>query len=246
MVSIRAAGMFIMAPVLSHRAIPPMIKAGLAIILAIILIPVASQTTMPPIDTTGQLILFALKEFLVGAIIGLFFALLFIGVRIAGNIVGYQIGLMMANIMDPNTNQQFSMVSQFYYLLAILIFLAIDGHHAVISALSDSYRLVPIGMFAADGSIGEHLIRFTAHTFIIGLKIGAPVIITLFMTSVALGVVARTVPQMNIFLVGIPLKIIIGFAVIAVALPVTKYIIHQSMNYLNESVLGVMHGLGTS
>jgi flagellar biosynthetic protein FliR len=176
----------------------------------------------------------------------LFFTLLFIGIRIAGNIVGYQIGLMMANVMDPNTNSQYSMVSELYYLLAILIFLAIDGHHAVISALADSYRLIPVGVFAVNGNIGEQLIRFTAHTFIIGLKIGAPVIVTLFMTSVALGVVARTVPQMNIFLIGIPLKIIIGFAVIAVALPVTKYIIYQSLNYLNESVLGVMHGLGTS
>ena len=133
MVSIRAAGMFVMAPVLGDKAIPPMIKAGFAILLAIVLIPVASQVTLPPVDSTWQLLLFAIKEFLVGAIIGLFFTLLFVGVRMAGDIVGYQIGLMMANIMDPNTNSQHSMVSEFYYLLAVLIFLAIDGHQAVIS-----------------------------------------------------------------------------------------------------------------
>ena len=244
MVSIRAAGMFVMAPVLGDKAIPPMIKAGFAILLAIVLIPVASQVTLPPVDSTWQLLLFAIKEFLVGAIIGLFFTLLFVGVRMAGDIVGYQIGLMMANIMDPNTNSQHSMVSEFYYLLAVLIFLAIDGHQAVISALADSFKLIPIGTFTSEGTIGEQLIRFTAHTFIIGLKVGAPVIVTLFMTSVALGVVARTVPQMNIFLVGIPLKIIVGFAVMAVALPITKYVIVNSLNYLNESALGLMQGVG--
>ncbi len=244
MVTIRAAGMFVMAPVLGDKAIPPMIKAGFAILLAIVLIPVASRVALPPVDSIWQLVLFAIKEFLVGAIIGLFFTLLFVGVRMAGDIVGYQIGLMMANIMDPNTNSQHSLVSEFYYLLAVLIFLAIDGHQAVISALADSFKLIPIGTFAADGTLGEQLIRFTAHTFIIGLKVGAPVIVTLFMTSVALGVVARTVPQMNIFLVGIPLKIIVGFAVMAVALPITKYVIVNSLNYLNESVLGLMQGVG--
>lgn len=244
MVSIRAAGMFVMAPILGDKAIPPMIKAGFAIILAIVLIPVASKVAaLPVVDSNWHLLLFAIKEFLVGAVIGLFFTLLFVGVRMAGDIVGYQIGLMMANIMDPNTNTQHSLVSEFYYLVAVLIFLAIDGHHAIVAALADSFRLIPIGALASDGVLGEQLIRFTAHTFIIGLKVGAPVIVTLFMTSVTLGVVARTVPQMNIFLVGIPLKIIVGFAVMAVALPITKYVIHQSLNYLNDGALGVLSGL---
>lgn len=238
--------MFVLAPIFGDRAIPPMVKAGFAIILAIVLIPVASRVALPTIDSNWHLVLFGLKEFLVGAVIGLFFTLLFIGVRMAGDIVGYQIGLMMANIVDPNTDTQHSLVSEFYYLVAVLIFLAIDGHHAVVTALADSFRLIPIGTFAADGALGEQLIRFTAHTFIIGLKIGAPVIVALFLTSVALGVVARTVPQMNIFLVGIPLNIIVGFSVMAVALPVTKYVIHQSLNYLNDNVLGLMHGLGAN
>ncbi|UCD17098.1 MAG: flagellar type III secretion system protein FliR [Candidatus Zixiibacteriota bacterium] len=246
LVAFRAGGLFIMAPVFAHRTIPPLIKAGFAIMLAIMLVPVASRVPLPQITSVWQLTLFAAKEMLIGVIIGLFFSLLFFAVRITGNIVGYQVGLIMANIFDPNSNSQFSMVSEFYFVLATLLFLAIDGHHAVISALADSYKIVPLGVFNFTGPAGELLIRFSAYAFTVAIKIGAPVIITLFIMEVALGVVARTVPQMNIFLVGIPLKIGVGFLVLSIALPVFRFMVEKTIGYLDREVMTVLYSIGTT
>lgn len=246
LVILRTSGLFLLAPVFSHSSIPVLVKAGFAILMAILLVPVASQAAFPQIVSVWQLALFAAKELLIGVIIGLFFSLVFYAVRITGNVVGYQVGLFMANIFDPNSGSQFSLVSEIYYLLTLILFIAIDGHHAVISALADSYKLIPVGVFNFSGGAGELLIKFSAYVFTAAIKIGAPVIITLFITEVALGVVARTVPQMNIFLVGIPLKIGVGLLVMATSLPVFRYMIEQTIGYLDREVLTVLYSIGTT
>jgi len=246
LVSFRAAGLFIAAPIIGHPSIPAMYKAGLAIILAIILIPFASAGNMPQMDSIWLLALLAAKEMLVGFIIGSFFTLLFLAVRMAGNIVSYQIGLIIGSTLDPESNSDVSSIGEFWYIVAILIFLAINGHHAVISAFADSYKLVPIGVFNFAGPAGELIIRFTAYTFTIAIKLGAPVIMTLFLSEVALGVVARTVPQMNIFIVGIPLKIGIGLLILAAGLPVFRFMIEKTVYFLDGEVARVLHSIGTT
>jgi flagellar biosynthetic protein FliR len=245
LIAFRAGGMFIAAPILGNKSLPQTVKAGLAIILAIILIPSVAQSEIPQIDSIWLLGLLAVKEMLVGFIIGLFFTLLFIGIRMAGNIVGYQIGLMIANVLDPETNSNVSIAGEFWYIVGVLIFLAIDGHHAIISAFNDSYQLVPIGFFNFYGHAGELLIKFTSYAFVIAIKLAAPVMITLFLTTVSLGVVARTVPQMNIFIVGIPIKIGVGFLVMAASLPVFRYIVVNMVHYLDNEVGYVLKSIGT-
>jgi flagellar biosynthetic protein FliR len=246
LISFRAGGLFITAPVIGHRSIPPLVKVGLAIILALVLVPVASQAKLPEINSIWLLAILAAKEMLIGVIIGLFFALLFVAVRMGGNIVGYQIGLIIANVMDPETNSDTSVVGEFWYVIAILIFLAIDGHHAIISAFADSYRIVPIGVFEFGGPAGDQLIRFTAYAFTIAIKMAAPVIMTLFLSEVALGVLARTVPQMNIFIVGIPLKVGIGFLILGAALPVFRYMIEKTVHFLDGEVVKILSGIATT
>jgi len=246
LIAFRAGGLFIAAPFIGHRAIPATIKAGFSLILGLLLIPVVSQVALPPIDSIWMLALLGLKEMLVGFIVGLFFTLAFIAVKMGGNIVGYQIGLIIANVLDPESNSQVSIVGEFWYAIALLIFLAIDGHHAIISAFADSYKAVPIGVFNFSGPAGEMLIRFSAFAFVMAIKLAAPVIITLFLVEVAMGVVARTVPQMNIFIVGIPLKIGIGFLVLASALPVFKFILARTVNYLDGEVVRVLYSIGTT
>ena len=246
LISFRAAGLFISAPIIGHRTIPPLIRAGLAIILAVILIPVVSQTALPKIESLWLLGVFAAKEMLVGFIIGFFFSILFIGVQMAGNIVGYQIGLAIVNVLDPEAGAEVAIIGEFWFIIAALIFLAIDGHHAILSAFADSYKLVPIGVFEFAGSAWDFLIRFSAYAFVMAIKLAAPVIITLFLTEVALGVVARTAPQMNIFIVGLPLKIGIGFLIIATSLPVFRFIVEKSVGYLDSEVIRLLHHIGTA
>jgi flagellar biosynthetic protein FliR len=244
LVSFRAAGLFLIAPILGHRLIPPMIKAGLSIILAIVLIPVAGQTPLAPVDSIWLLAILAGKEMLVGFIIGLAFSILFSAIQMGGSLVGYQIGLSMVNLADTESGGEVSIIGEFWFIVASLIFLMIDGHHAIISAFADSYKLIPVGVFSFSGPALDMLIRFTSYSFVIAVKISAPVVITLFLTEVAMGVVARTVPQMNIFIVGIPLKIGIGFLVMAVSLPVFRFMVERSVQFLDGEVINLMRCIG--
>jgi len=246
LISFRAGGLFITAPILGHHSIPMTVKAGFAVVLAIVLIPLAAQAPMPAVESVWLLGLLAAKELLVGLIIGFFFSLLFSGVRMGGGIIGFQMGLLMANVLDPEAGSQVSIVAEFWIVIASLIFLAIDGHYAIISALADSYQLLPAGAVSFSGPAGETIIRLSAYAFTMAIKISAPIIITLFLVSVTLGVVARTVPQMNIFIVGMPLKIGVGFLVMAVALPLFKNIVNQTLYYLDIEVLAVLAGMNTA
>ena len=246
LITFRAGGLFLSAPILGHNSIPMTVKAGFSVLLAIILIPVVAQTPMPVVESIWLLAILAAKELLVGLIIGFLFALLFNGIRMGGGIVGFQQGLLMANVMDPEAGSQISVVAEFWIVLASLIFIAIDGHHAIISALSDSYRLIPVGTVSFTGPAGEAIIRLSAYAFTMAVKISAPIVITLFLVSVSLGVVARTVPQMNIFIVGMPLKIGIGFLVMAMVLPIFKSIVDHTLTYLDSQVLAVLAGMSTT
>ncbi len=246
LITFRAGGLFLTAPILGHHSIPMTVRAGFAVVLAIVLIPFAAQTPVPAVASIWLLALLAAKELLIGLIIGFFFSLLFNGVRMGGGIVGFQMGLLMANVLDPEAGSQVSVIAEFWIVIASLIFLAIDGHHAIISAFADSYKLLPVGAVSFSGPAGEMIIRFSAYAFTMAIKISAPIVITLFLVSVALGVVARTVPQMNIFIVGMPLKIGIGFLVLAVALPLFKNIVNHTLNYLDNQVLVALAGMSTT
>lgn len=243
LISLRAAGLFISAPLISRRSIPTTIKAGLTVLLAILLIPAVATDQLPQFSSIWLLAALGVKELLVGLIIGFFFSLLFLGMRMAGGIIGYQSGLMMAQVMDPDASEQVSMVAEFWVILGTLIFLAIDGHHAIISGFADSYKVLPINAAAFTGPAGDMLIKYSAYAFVIAVKISAPVMITLFLVSVSLGVIARTVPQMNIFIVGIPIKIGIGFLIMAISLPIFKVLIDKSLYLLDNQVLTLISGL---
>jgi len=243
LIAFRAGGLFITAPLISRNNIPATVKAGLAVLMGILLVPAISLEGVPPMGSLWLLAALAAKELLIGLIIGFFFALLFYGIRMAGGIIGFQSGLMMAQVLDPDASEQTSVVSEFWVIIGSLIFLAIDGHHAIISGFADSYKVLPIGAATFSGDVWELLIKFSAYSFVMAVKISAPVMITLFLISVALGVIARTVPQMNIFIVGIPINIGIGFLVMALSLPVFRILIDKSLMLLDGQVLNLVSGL---
>lgn len=152
------------------------------------------------------------KELAAGALIGFTATMIFMGFLVAGQIIDFQMGFGMVNVVDPISNISISLMGQFKNLLAVLVFLAINGHHYLFTALAKSFDIVPLTSFALSPAVTANFINVVVDMFIIGLKIGAPAIGVLFITDLALGIMARTVPQMNVFVVGMPLKIMIGFA----------------------------------
>lgn len=245
LVFIRIATMVVLMPVFGYRGIPNQAKIGLALFLTMLIFPIIqdSKAAMLPFGfAQGRpgVISFALlvgKEVLAGAVIGFATVLLFIGVQMSGRIVDIQMGFGIANVIDPQSQARISLIGQFEYLLAILIFLSIDGHHFLLRALEKSFELIPPGGAQFPSMLTEKMVTLTGGLFEIAVQIGAPVIAALFMASVVLGLIARAMPQMNVFIVGLPLKIGVGLLAIALSLPLFLYLFKALFAQFQRDIL---------
>jgi flagellar biosynthetic protein FliR len=139
---------------------------------------------------------------------------------VAGQIIDMQVGFGMINVLDPTMNTQVPLIGNFMYIITTILFLAIDGHHILLAALYKSYSILPINGFAFTEAMVNNITVIFAEVFVIGFKISIPVIAAALLAEVALGVLSRTVPQMNVFIVGIPLKIGIGLLTLYIMMPV--------------------------
>ncbi len=226
LIFLRVAGIVFSAPILDSRTIPVLFKAGLAIAVSVLLFPVVGSGVS--VEGVG-LVAFALgiaSEIAIGLTIGLSVKLLFAGIQLAGQIAGYQMGFAVANVVDPATSVQIPILSQFYNLTAMLVFLAINAHHMFFSALVDSYAVLPPLSMHIHAELVKMIMQLAANMFTVAIKVGAPLIAVMLLVSVGLGLVSRTVPQIHIFIVAMPLKIVIGLIFMAVVAPyLTAYLI---------------------
>jgi flagellar biosynthesis protein FliR len=213
-------GAFLMAlPLVNSPSVPVFFRIGLTFVVSLLLFPVLNLGPLPFLADAFSLAVAAAGEILLGLLAGMSIRLVFEGVQLAGQLMGYQMGMAIAEVLDPATEDQVAMLAQFLSLMATLIFLIINGHHGFIRTLVQSYELVPPLGFHVNGPVLEGLVRLTAEMFIIGLKAGAPVVVALMLGTVAFGLVARAAPQMNIFVVSMPLSIAVGLIFLGMSLP---------------------------
>lgn len=237
----RVGGLFATAPLLSQLRVPTFVKASICFVVALLLYPVVA----PPAGADpglGTLVGWVAQEFLVGALLGFVAALIFAGIATGGQIVGFQMGLTYAGAVDPQFNSHMSPVADVLNLAGLLLFLALDGHHHLFRALALSYNLAPAGAFAFTQLRIDRIIAATAGIFVLALQIAAPVIVLLVLTDVALGLLSRMVPQMNIFVVGAPLKIAVGIFMLAVAMPFFGSLLTALFTDLDRHLLTVLGG----
>lgn len=245
LVIVRTSGLFIMAPVLGDKTIPKLIKVGMALLLSLVLLPVVpNPEAMPEVTSLWQLLGYVFNEILIGFIIGLFFRFIFIGVMIGGAIIGYQVGFMFAMTFDNNQAAQVSIISRFWYIIAVLFFLAINGHHMIISAFAQSFDLIPLGNINNAASVGEMIIQYSAYMFVIGIKVASPIMITLFLIDVSLGTISKMMPTMNVFFIGMPVKAGVGVLMMAMSLPLFVYVIEKSVTYFNDGLSDLLYSIG--
>jgi len=219
LIMFRTGALLMTVPVFGHISIPRILRVWLILILSFLIFPSAVVSEISPPSTTIHLAVVILTELAIGFAIGFAMIILFAAVQFAGHIIGLQMGLAVASVMDPMSAERISMIGEFYYLVSLLVFLLINGHHFVIQALVQSFELIPVGGGMFVGGLGEFILNLTGNLFIVAVKLAAPVIITLFIVNVMFGIVARTVPQMNVFIVGFPLAIGIGLIMIRFSLP---------------------------
>lgn len=219
LIFIRMSSIFVITPVFGRREMPSYLKIIFAFFCSYILVPLVGN-----IQTEySSLLSFAIvagKEFLAGIIIGYVSYIVFSALYVAGQIIDMQIGFGMVNVLDPTTNTQVPITGNLIYILTTLIFLTMDGHHILLSALFKSYNVLPIDGFAFTEAMVQNIAAIFADVFVIGFKISIPVIAAAMLTEIALGVLSRTVPQMNVFVVGMPLKIGIGLLTLYIMMPI--------------------------
>lgn len=206
------------APVLGQTRVHSRVRIGLAIGIVLVIAP-----TLPPMpqvapgSATGMLIL--ANQLIVGLAIGFALRLVFTAVEMAGDLIGLQMGLGFAMFYDPANVQHTPILGQFLGLLATLVFLAINGHLLIISALVDSFHTLPITLEPLQGGFFHALARHGAIVFLAGLQLALPLVVTMLVVNLALGVLTRAAPQLNIFAVGFPVTLAIGFGALILTLP---------------------------
>ncbi len=219
LVVLRISAMVMSLPVFNSNSIPTFFKIGLAFATSMALFSILD---FEPPPASGAMLPFGIGvigEIMIGIIIGVSVRLIFAGIQLAGQLAGYQMGMAIANVMDPSSSEQFPILAQFNQLFALLLLLATNAHHLFLRALAESYRLVPPFGFHFSNSVMQQVVDLGGNMFVIAIQVGAPIIAALLLTSVAFGLVARTVPQMNVFIVAMPLKIAVGLLFIGFSLP---------------------------
>lgn len=216
----RASGIFFISPFLGSMNISVRFKAGAAVLVAVVLFPVVMKESV--VQAPATILLFAftvVKEMFVGWLIGVVGYITLSTINLAGKIMDMQVGFAMVNMMDPTTQQQTGLIGNFLYNLSIIYFLITNGHHVILSALAESFRVIPLDSMVWNDSLPQLITDLTAGVFLNGMKIAMPITFAILLTNVGLGIMARTMPQMNIFVVGIPMQLMIGTTMLSMVLP---------------------------
>jgi len=237
LVFLRVGAILMTIPVFESKSIPHLFKLALAFAVSLILFPMLDLNPVPLTGSIVSLGVGAAGEILLGLVIGFSIKLIFAGIQLAGQMAGYQMGFAIANVMDPDQSQQVLLLAQFNNLVALLIFLSINAHYWFIKALTYSFRMIPPLNVHFGGSLMEYLIDMSGKMFVISIQVGAPIIAALLVTSVAFGLMARTVPQMNVFIVAMPLKIGVGFLFLGFSLPYFSAFLKKIFNGLGQHIL---------
>ena len=242
----RVGGLFLMAPIFASRTAPPRVRVALAFFITIAMMPVLSALPAPPTADMGALVLAAMLAFetAIGFTVGLIAQLTFGAVQMAGQLAGIQMGIGLSNLIDPQTQEHITSLAQWQNLLALLIFLSVDGHHILIRAIADSFHVLPLGGGLPSAAGFGMVIDLAGGLFVIALKIAAPVMVLLLLVNAAMGVLAKLIPQLNVFIVGFPLNVAAGLFVLAASQPFTVRLLMTSFSEVGGSLALVLKALG--
>ncbi len=228
LVVFRVAGMMLFMPLFGSGNIPRQVKALLCLVLAAALVPVVPMPEQVP-ESTLQLALGIGGEMMFGLSLGMVVSLVFITAQWAGEIIGQQMGLNMSEIFDPQFGAHGSVVSGMFFMLTTVIFLAMFGHHAVLRGLSDSFTALPLLSVAVSPGIFDLLIGLLASATSLAVQLAAPMLLTMLVVDLVLGVVGKTMPQFNIMTAGLSMRSAIGMFLLILGLALSSQIIADAM-----------------
>jgi flagellar biosynthesis protein FliR len=242
----RISSFFVVAPVFSAKNVPIHFKIGLSFFITLVAFSTIDQNSM---TFDGAYIVAMMKEIVIGLLLGFVAYLFFTVVQISGSFIDMQMGFSMANIIDPMTGTQSPILGNLNFMLAVLLFISMGGDHYFIHAIVDSYSWVPLSNDAFahiyNGQVSEFLLQSLSTVFELAFQMAAPMIAALFLIDVGLGILARTAPQFNIFVIGMPLKVLVGFVLLTLLFPSFLNLFSELFTLMFDSMQKLLELLGS-
>jgi flagellar biosynthetic protein FliR len=214
----RILGLLVIAPPIANTTVAPQIKVALAIMLALIVAPtVGPLPNADPLSLAGIMVL--IQEFVIGVAMGFVMNVVFSGIEMAGEVMGLTMGLGFATFFDPQTQGRSSAIAQFLVLLATVLFFAFNVHLTMLATLIESFKTIPVSTSLSAGFGFQKLALWGGEVFSAGLRLSLPIVAMLLITNIALGILTRAAPQLNLFGIGFPITIGVGFLMVALIVP---------------------------
>ncbi len=214
----RIGSVFVAAPIFSSRQVPARWRAALALIITWLVMPILPPA--PVVETfSHEALLIAVQQITIGVLIGFILQLVFASLVFAGQVMAYSMGLGFASMMDPQNGVQVPVISQFYLILVTLLFLVLNGHLILIEVVVDSFSTMPVAVDGLSRNTLWDLVIWAGRVFSGGLLMALPVVTALLVANLGMGIITRAAPQLNIFAVGFPMTMMIGFVIMWVTVP---------------------------
>ena len=235
LIFVRIISVMVTAPIFGNISVPAMVKVSLSIIISYIIFLTIDKSNIHVDLNLISLALNAGKEVITGATMGFMLNFVFQGISFASSIIGYDMGLMMAEVMNPFEDSNSNVIGELIFFGAVMIFIFINGHHYIITAAVASFQVIPIGKFSITDASVSLLIKYAFSVFTIAIKIASPILVSFFLVHLAEGVVSKVIPNIQVFFVSQPLKLGLGFFMLSVLVPMYVYVIKGLLqNYENE------------
>jgi flagellar biosynthetic protein FliR len=240
LVFMRMTGLFVLSPVFGRRNVPAYLKIGMSFMMALVLLNTIPLQSIDIVNNIWLYVWILFKEMLIGMAMGYITTLAFSAILIAGQIMDFQIGFGMVNAFDPVNEVAVPIVGNLINMMALLLFFGMNGHHALISLLFDSYTVLPIGDFSIKPDILWYILGIFVQTFIWAIKLAIPLMAVLLLTEVMLGILSRALPQMNVFVMGMPIRLMIGLIMLLLVLPVYVNLMEPLFAEMFDGISGFM------
>lgn len=235
LIFLRISSAFVSAPFFGNKIIPVVSKLFISMVISYIIFLSTDHSAIKDVPTGWMLLIFSVKEVVTGLIIGFALQFVFFGVSYAGTLIGFDVGLNLAEVFNPSEEVNSNVIGEILYFTALMIFLIINGHHYLIRALQQSFNVIGIGMFSFTEPLYQTLIKLAGGVFIIAVKIATPIIISFFLVNIAEGIISRMIPNMQVFFVTQPLKLGLGLLMLGLISPVFIYMIKNLLrDYENQ------------
>lgn len=244
LIFIRISSAIVSSPVLGSRTVPTLPKIFLSLVVAYIVYLTIDRNMFTAIPTGWMLVILAIKEAITGLIIGFMLQFVFWGVAYAGTLIGFDMGLAMAEVFNPGSEESGNVVGEFLYYGALMVFFLINGHHYIISSIKHSFSVIPIGKFTITKPVYDLIVIYSASVFIIAVKIASPIIVSFFLVHIGEGIVARIIPQMQVFFVTQPLKIGLGLIILGSITPLYIYVIKNLLQDYESKLYNLIAAMG--